>query len=293
MIYFWIFFHVFLLVALYVDGWYLQKKQSSPLRCSLFWIVLSLVFAVCIALFSGIDNAITFCTAYFVEKTLSLDNLFVFLSIFSFFSLTTQEQKKVLFFGIAGAMLFRIVFILGGIALLRHFSFLYFVCGAFLVVSAFFLLIVTKKKKIQDYWMMKMAKRYLPLELELPAKGRFFIRKQGKLYCTSLFLCVLLVETTDVLFAIDSIPAVLAITMDPFLAYTSNVFAILGLRALYFLLHSMHKKFSRLEKGIAFLLLFIGLKMLLSPFFALSSLTSLVIMLCILLICMRNPLKSR
>ena len=286
---FWILFSVFILGAvifdLYIQG--RRKKEMSSREAgfwTLGWIGLALFFNLLIYFFLGHEKAFEFFTAYLLEKSLSLDNLFVFLVIFSYFNLPIVSQQKVLKLGILGAFLMRALFIFGGIWLLQKFDFLFYIFGAFLIFTAFKLL-VQKGEKIdpQKNLFLKIVKKLIPVE-ENCKEDKFFIRR-GKTIClTPLFLALILIESADLVFALDSVPAVLAITQDPFLAYTSNAFAILGLRALYFFLVTLLPKFFYLEKAIITLLAFVGFKMIFNQIYHIPLAFSLVFILTVLAI---------
>ncbi|MBS0627250.1 MAG: TerC/Alx family metal homeostasis membrane protein [Verrucomicrobia bacterium] len=273
---FWIAFHVFILGMIFLD----LKGFKKPVNGVFFWIAIALGFNAFIWNFLGKEQALTFFTAYLVETSLSIDNLFVFFTIFSFFNIKKVHQHKVLLLGVLGALLCRIIFILIGITLLNLFSWMYFAFGAILCVSAIYLW-KSHGINIKDSFLFALAKRWLPID-EKEHDGRFFIRRRGKIYVTVLFLALLFIEATDVLFAVDSIPAVLAITKDPFLAYTSNVFAVLGLRSFYLVLAKLQDKLEGLKPAILCILLFIGVKMFISPFIHVSNFISLVVIVLIL-----------
>ena len=248
------------------------------------WIGLALFFNLLIYFFLGHGKALEFFTAYLLEKSLSLDNLFVFLVIFSYFDLSVISQQKVLKLGILGAFLMRAVFIFGGIWLLQRFDFLFYVFGGFLIFTAFKLLF-QKGEKInpQKSLFLKIVKKFIPMTDD--CKENKFCIKDGKfLRFTPLFIALILIESSDLVFALDSVPAVLAITQDPFLAYTSNAFAILGLRALYFFLITLLPKFIYLEKAIIALLAFVGLKMILNQFYHIPLAFSIGFILSVLII---------
>ncbi len=230
---------------------------------SAFWILLALIFNGLIYYSSGSEAALQFFTAYLVEKSLSIDNLFVFLILFSRFKLSLEEQRKVLFWGVFGAIIFRLIFILLGIKVLMALHWMVYVLGAFLCFTGIKLLFRSGKKP----------------DLERNVFLRFF---EDRVKLPSFFLALLMIESADILFALDSIPAVLAITRDPFIAYTSNVFAILGLRALYFVVCPLLKKFTYLNWGLAAILVFVGAKMLLSGVLAIPLLVSLLVIVGIL-----------
>lgn len=266
---FWILFFVFILGAAGFDLFLHGRNRELSLKeagiWTLIWISLALFFGLLIFLFLGHEQALEYFTAYLLEKSLSLDNLFVFLVIFSFFDLPTVGQQKVLKWGIFSAFILRAIFIFGGIFLLEKFDFLFYFFGAFLVYTGI-KMIFHKGGKIdpQKNLFLKYIKKFIPVTDNIEEE-KFFIKKPGLGYhITPLFISLILIESSDVLFATDSVPAVLAITQNPFIAYTSNAFAILGLRALYFLLANLLPRFVHLKKGIIILLIFIGLKMILN-----------------------------
>ena len=294
---FWILFLIFILGAVIFDL-YIQGRRKRELSSreagfwTLGWIGLALFFNLLIYLFLGHGKALEFFTAYLLEKSLSLDNLFVFLVIFSYFDLPIISQQKVLKLGILGAFLMRALFIFGGIWLLQKFNFLFYIFGGFLIFTAFKLLF-QKGEKIdpQKNLFLKIVKKIVPVA-ENCKENKFFI-KNGKFhYFTPLFLALILIESADLVFALDSVPAVLAITQDPFLAYTSNAFAILGLRALYFFLITLLPKFIYLEKAIITLLAFVGLKMIFNQFYHIPLIFSLGFILVVLIISILLSLRQ-
>ena len=297
--FFWIAFHLFILGMLYLDLKVFHNKDQPPnikstTLFALFWIGLALGFNLLVGIFLGYSSALTFFTAYLLESSLSIDNLFVFISIFHFFQIDLRYQHRVLFFGVLGALVCRILFILSGIALLEEFPWMYFVFGGILCLSAFYLFKRKEagKEDFKDTWIMKIATRFLRVDKEFH-QGRFSVIRNGKFYITTLFLALMLIEGFDILFAIDSIPAILSITSDPFLAYTSNVFAVLGLRSFYFFLVSLHQKFTHLKSAIILLLLFIGVKLIIMPWVHISNEISLLVIGATLLtsICLSLRLK--
>ncbi len=251
---------------------------------TLGWIGLALFFNLLIWFFLGHGKAIEFFTAYLLEKSLSLDNLFVFLVIFSYFNLSVVFQQKVLKLGILGAFLLRAAFIFGGIWLLQKFDFLFYIFGAFLIFTALKLLIQKgEKMDPQKSLFLKIVRKIVPVEEDCE-DGKFFIKKGKITHITHLFIALILIESSDVVFALDSVPAVLAITQDPFLAYTSNAFAILGLRALYFFLITLLPKFIYLEKAIITLLAFVGFKMIFNQIYHIPLVFSLSFILAVLIV---------
>jgi len=223
-------------------------------------------------------------TGYLLEKSLSVDNIFVFLMIFSYFKIPHKYQHEVLFWGILGALIMRGAFIAGGIALIEQFHWIIYVFGGFLIFSGV-KMVTDKDKEIhpEKSLILRLFNRVMPVTKGIE-DGRFFIKTSGKWFATPLFVVLLVVETTDVMFAFDSIPAILAITQKPFIVYTSNVFAILGLRALYFALAGIMQYFHYLHYGLSLILVFVGLKMLLADIYKISVGTSLLVLACILTI---------
>lgn len=254
---------------------------KAALYQSLFWIGLALGFGVLIYFFKSPTSAAEFLSAYVTEKMLSVDNLFVIMLIFSFFNLEEKYHHRVLFWGILGAIVFRGIFITGGSYIIQQFHWVLYVFGALLLYTGIKLLQDKKEEHVNfnDNKILKLARKYLPFTPN-HHNGKFFVKENGKFYFTSLFLIILLVEATDIIFAVDSIPAVFSISQDLFIVFTSNIFAIMGLRALFFLIESVLHRFHHLQKGLSFILIFIGLKML-SGIFGIhlsSSISFLIIM---------------
>lgn len=235
----------------------------SALCQSIFWIAISLIFGGLIYVYMGKVLAIEFLSAYVTEKMLSVDNLFVIMLIFSYFKLEEKYHHRALFWGILGAIVFRGVFIIAGAIIIEQFHWVLYIFGAILLYTGVKLLSEKKEEHIdfRKSRVVRAAHKLLPFTANHHG-GKFFLRENGKLYFTSLFMVVLMVEATDIVFAVDSIPAVFAISQNPFIVFTSNIFAILGLRALFFLLENILHKFHHLQKGLAVILIFIGLKML-------------------------------
>lgn len=264
---FWIVFNAVILLLLFLDLAVVNRSyRVMPFRQALlmsaFWIGLALAFAVFVHQWMGATKALEFVTGYLLEEALSVDNLFVFILLFAYFKVPPEEEKTVLFWGIIGALIMRGVFIWAGVALVQRFHWILYAFGVFLIWTGFQLM--RKGDKQQDpsrNFVLRLCRRFLPLT-ETYEQKKFFVRRQGKTFATPLFVVLLVVETTDILFATDSIPAILAITRDPFIVYTSNVFAILGLRSLYFALSGLMKLFHYLNYGLSVVLMFIGAKML-------------------------------
>jgi tellurite resistance protein TerC len=265
---FWVFFNLFVLLMLALDlGVFHRKTHEVSLREALtwtfVWISLALVFNAIIYFWRGQQQALEFFTGYLVEKALSVDNIFVFVMIFTYFQIPSKYQHKVLFWGILGALVMRVIFIFAGVALIEKFHFTIYIFGALLVYTGYKMFSNANAKiDPEKNPVIIFSRKYLPVTQQLHGDS-FFTRIDGKKIATPLFLVLLLIETTDLIFAVDSIPAILAITKDQFIVYTSNVFAILGLRSLYFALAGIIHRFWLLSYGLAIVLVFVGLKMVL------------------------------
>lgn len=234
---------------------------------SAFWIALSLIFNLGVFLWIGRDSGLAFLTGYLMEKALSLDNIFVWLVIFSDFAVPSSYQHRVLFYGILGALLLRAAFIATGVTLLNTFHWMVYGFGVFLIITGI-RIALRKDREIQpsQNWAFRLISRLVPITESYEGQ-RFFVRRDGRWLATPLILVLLIVETTDLVFALDSVPAILSITRDPFIVYTSNVFAILGLRALFFLLNDFLHRLRYLRVGLALVLGLVGIKMLISDFY--------------------------
>jgi len=268
---FWILFNLFVVAMLAFDLGVLNRPSHrvgfrEALACSGVWIALAAAFAVLVLFWHGRAPALQFVTGYVIELSLSVDNLFVFLVIFRYFKVPGQYQHKVLFWGILGALLMRGVFIVAGVGLIRRFSWITYAFGVLLVYSGLKLLRQGETEiRPEKNPVLRLFRRTFPVTKEYVG-GQFFTRRDG-LYATPLLVVLLVVESSDILFAVDSIPAVLAITLNAFIVYTSNVFAILGLRSMYFALAGMMDLFHYLHYGLSVVLIFIGIKMLGSHYF--------------------------
>lgn len=257
-------------------------SAKAALRNTLFFVSMGGLFAAYLAWEFGSAPALEFVTGYVIEYALSVDNLFVFLVVFTYFAVPAEHQHRVLFWGILGAVVLRGVFIVAGAALLAKFAWMIFVFGAFLVYTGVKLLFASEGSVDPSRNpILLLCQRFLPVTSEYHG-AHFFARVAGKLVVTPLFLVLVVVEFTDVIFAVDSIPAIFAVTRDPFLVFTSNVFAILGLRSLYFLLADLMGKFHYLKYGLGLVLAFVGLKMLLSEFWHMPITMSLGVILALL-----------
>ncbi len=266
---FWILFTLFVLAMIVLDLRVVHRESRAPrMKHAVLswaaWIALAVIFAVIVYFWRGPQSALEFVTGYVVEESLSVDNLFIFLLIFSYFKVPAEHQYKVLFWGVLGALIMRGIFILGGVGLINRFHWLIYVFGGFLVYSGIRLALEGEAKvKPEKNPVLKFVRRLIPITSTYVA-DKFFIKEGSRRFATPLLAVLIAVETTDLIFAVDSIPAVLAITRDPFIVYTSNVFAILGLRSMYFALASALKTFHFLHYGVSAILVFVGSKMLLS-----------------------------
>jgi tellurite resistance protein TerC len=288
---FWILFNLFVLAMLALDLGVLNRRFHRTnfrhaLAWSGIWIALAAAFAVLELLWDGRAQALQFVTGYVIELSLSVDNLFVFLLIFRYFKVPDQYRHKVLLWGILGALLMRGAFILAGVGLIRRFSWIAYAFGALLVYSGLkFLRHGETEIHPERSPVLRLFRRVFPVTKDY-VDGQFFtwqvLDRKQVLYATPLLLVLLVVETSDILFAVDSIPAVLAITLNAFIAYTSNVFAILGLRSMYFALEGMIDRFRYLHYGLSLLLILIGLKMLASHYVHIPTEWALVIVLFVL-----------
>jgi tellurite resistance protein TerC len=253
-------------------GVFHRKAHVVTLRESLtwtvVWVALALIFNLGVWHYSGSQKAIEFFTGYVIEKSLSVDNVFVFALLFSYFAVPTLYQHKVLFWGILGALVMRAVMIGVGAALIERFAWIIYVFGAFLILTGIKMIVKREQEMHPERNpLVSGFKRIMPVTSDYRG-DRFFVKESGRRYATPLFVVLLLVEFTDLIFAVDSIPAIFAVTRDPFIVYTSNVFAILGLRSLYFALAGVMDKFHLLKIGLGVVLAFVGVKMLLghSPY---------------------------
>lgn len=281
-IWFWVGFNAFILGALALDLGLLGKRahliklREAAVRTAI-WVSLALVFALGIYIFKDSEAALTFLTGYIIEESLSVDNIFVMVVIFSYFKVPAALQHRVLFWGIIGALIMRGVFILVGAWLLHHFSFVIYLFGGLLLITGIRMALKEEKEfDGEDNPVVKLFRRVMPLSPAFDGK-KFFTLQNGRRVATPLLLVLVLVEVTDLIFAVDSIPAIFAVTQDTFLVYTSNVFAILGLRSMYFLLAGVVDKFRFLRFGLAFILSFVGVKMILADHFHIPTLVSLAI----------------
>lgn len=268
----WSVFNVFIIAMLVVDLVVLHKEDEpvsikEALYWTGIWIVLALIFGIGVYYYMGTQTALDYYTGYLIEKSLSVDNIFVFLLVFTYFKVPDEFQHKVLFWGIFGALVMRLLFIFTGVALIERFHWIIYVFGGFLVFTGI-KLAMEKDKEVHPERnpILKLVRRFFPTTKSYHG-SKFFIRKMGRLIATPLFIVLVVIETTDLVFALDSIPAILAITRDEFIIYSSNAFAILGLRALYFAVSGIMRLFHYLHYGLSLILVFVGVKMLLSDFY--------------------------
>ena len=299
----WVVFNIFILGMLALDlGVYHRKAHAVSLKeaaiWSAVWISLALVFNLGIYLFKGPEAALEYFAAYLLEKSLSVDNIFVFLMIFTYFAVPAAYQHRVLFWGILGALIMRAIFIAAGLTLLHYFHWIIYVFGALLIFTGWKMLTQHEiSVHPEKNPLLRLLRRRMPITDTFEGQ-RFFIKRQGQRFATPLLVVLAVIETTDLVFAVDSIPAVIAITRDPFIVYTSNVFAILGLRALYFLLAGVMDLFHYLRHGLGVVLVFVGIKMMISNAYKIPIAVSLGVIGAVLTVAVvaslirnRNPVR--
>ena len=285
----WTCFIGFVLVMLALDLGVFHRKSheikiKEALIWSAFWISLALAFNYGIYVFMGKEKAIEFLAGYVIEKSLSIDNLFVFIMLFTYFNVNTKYQHKVLFWGILRALVMRAIFIFAGVALINKFHWIIYVFGVLLVFTGIKMLFHNDEKiDPNKNPLVRLFKKFFPVT-DQEHGGKFFVKMKGRTFATPLFIVLLIVEFTDLIFAVDSIPAILAITNDTFIIFTSNVFAILGLRALYFALAGITKYFYYIKYGLSAILVFVGIKMTIVDLYKIPILYSLFTIASILLI---------
>jgi tellurite resistance protein TerC len=286
-IHIWVIFGIAILVALVLDlGVFHRKAHTVQLKEALIesgaWISIALLFNLWLYFSRGPLAGVEFFTAYLVEKSLSVDNIFVFLLIFQAFKIPPKSQHRVLYFGIAGALVLRAVFVLAGITLLQAFHPIMYFFGAILLFTGLRMLFPRKRAlRPENNWMVRVVRQVIPVVQDYEGQ-QFLVRESGRWKATPLFLALVAVEAMDIIFAVDSVPAVLAITRDTFIVYSSNVFAILGLRALYFALADILPRFRFLHQGLAAIIIFVGTKMIASEHFPISAVTSLIVIAIVL-----------
>jgi tellurite resistance protein TerC len=272
-IWFWIAFHIGVFIAIGIDLVTFHRRgrelsMRAALQRSALWVVVSLGFNAVVWRLKGPHHALDFLTGYLIEYSLSMDNIFVFVLIFTHFRVPPRAQHRVLVWGIIGALVMRGTMILCGIALVQRFHFVLYIFGLFLLITAARMLF--RKHPARDFtegWVLRMCRRILPITRDFHEQ-HFKVRLDGRWMLTPLALTMIVIEVTDLIFAVDSIPAIFAITRDPFIVYTSNICAILGLRSLYFLLAGLMNRFIYLRTGLALVLAFVGIKMIVADHFS-------------------------
>ena len=288
-VYVWAGFIAFVILLLAIDLGIFHRKShevkiKEALLWSAVWISLALIFNYGIYVFLGEEKALEFLTGYLIEKSLSVDNLFVFIMLFTFFDVQPKYQHKVLFWGILGALILRAIFIFSGVALISKFHWIIYIFGAFLVFTGIKMLFHKDEGIVPDKNpLVRLFKKFFPVSEQMHG-SKFFVKLNSKTVATPLFIVLLVVEFTDLIFAVDSIPAILAISNDTFIIFTSNVFAILGLRALYFALAGITKYFHYLKYGLSAILVFVGIKMVIVGYYKIPIVYSLLTILGILLL---------
>lgn len=283
----WVGFSLLIVALLLIDAGLVHREAhvisiAEAIRWTVVWIALALLFDVTLYLLRGVESAIEFLTGYLVEKSLSVDNIFVFTLIFTWFRTPVVYQRPVLFWGILGALVMRGVLIVLGATLLERFDWIIYIFGGFLLITGVRLATEPEiELHPEQNPLLRLVRRFVPVTSDYE-DGHFFIRRSGITRATPLFLVLVLIESSDLIFAVDSIPAVFAVTRDPFIVYTSNVFAILGLRSLYFVLAGVVRKLAYLNEGLAVILVFVGAKMLLSGVVTISAVASLGVVVLVL-----------
>lgn len=282
-----VWFNVVIILLLVLDLGIIQRRAHFPsmkeaLGWTSFWISLAAAFGLYIMMVKGHEKGLEFFTGYIVEEALSVDNVFVFIVIFSYFAVPRELHHRVLFWGVLGAIVFRALFIVAGAALVAQFHWILYILGIFLVFTAIKLAVHGDAEvEPERNPFVRFCRRFFPVTQQYEG-SKFFVRRGGRTYMTPLFLVLVMIETTDIAFATDSIPAIFAITRDTFIIYTSNICAILGLRALYFVVSGFMRQFRYLKVGLSIVLGFIGMKMLIEPFFRIPIQYSLLVIFSVL-----------
>lgn len=289
---FWIAFNAFILLMLALDLGVFQKKEKAitlkeSIRWIALWVSLAMIFNAIVYYWKGEAKAMEFLTGYLIEMSLSVDNLFVFIVIFSYFDVPKKYEHRVLFWGILAALVLRGLFIFTGVALFQKFTWMIYVFGAILIYTGIkmFFHKEDEEHNLSDNFAVKLCRKLFPVTAEYHG-DKFFIRKNHQLVATPLFLVLMVINITDIVFALDSIPAVLAISSDTFIVYTSNIFAILGLRSIYFALSGMMHLFGYLKYGLAVILSFVGLKMVISDIYHIETMWTLAFVISVLALSM-------
>lgn len=293
---YWVLFFAFVIIMLALDLGVFHKGNHAPtmkssLLWSAFWIALAFIFSGIIRQTMGSTHALDFITAYLLEKSLSIDNLFIFILVFGFFNIDIRYQHRLLFWGVFGALIMRVLFIFGGVALLHRFVWLMYLFGIFLIITGVRMLFEKDEQQdLNDNRLIKLLRKFLPIK-EGVTEPHFIVKENGKRYATQFLIALLFIEGTDLLFAVDSIPAVLAVTQNTFIVMTSNIFAIMGLRSLYFALSGILPMFRYIKYALAIILAFIGTKMIfnegmkaLGSTWHISNIVSLIVIVTLLII---------
>ena len=296
-IWFWVAFHAGVFIALAVDLLSFKRRDRelsmrAAIQRSVIWVVLSLAFNILVWKWKSADAGLDFFTGYLIEYSLSVDNIFIFVLIFTYFRVPPRSQHRVLVWGILGALIMRGVMIWLGVALVERFHFVLYAFGAFLLITGIRMLFGGKEKiDFEQSFFMKLCRKNLPITQEFHGR-RFAVRVSGRVMFTPLLLVLLLIDVMDLVFAVDSIPAVFAITTDQFIVYTSNICAILGLRSLYFLLAHMVDRFVYLRTGLAIILGFVGMKMIVADYLPIPNWISLAVIVVVLAITITVSMRA-
>jgi tellurite resistance protein TerC len=285
-IWFWIAFHIGVFIAIAIDlASFKRRHRALSMRAagrrSVLWVLLSLGFSLVVSKMQGSDRALDFLTGYLIEYSLSVDNIFVFVLIFAYFKVPPISQHRVLVWGIVGALVMRGVMIWLGVSLVSSFHFILYIFGIFLVITGIRTGFSKQQTDFGDSWFLRACRKFMPVTRDFRG-SHFTARVNGRLMLTPLALVLLVIDVMDLVFAVDSIPAVFAITQDTFIVYTSNICAIIGLRSLYFLLANLMNRFIYLRVGISVILVFVGIKMILSKLFPIPNYISLVVIIAVL-----------
>jgi len=287
-IWFWIAFHIGVFIAIAVDlASFKRRHRALSMRAaalrSLLWVLLSLGFSLVVSKMLGPDRALDFLTGYLIEYSLSVDNIFVFVLIFTYFKVPPISQHRVLVWGILGALIMRGLMIWVGVSLVSRFHFVLYIFGVFLIITGIRMAFSKPQSDFGESWFLRVCRKIMPVTRDFRG-SHFTARIDGRLMLTPLALVLLVIDVMDLVFAVASIPAVFAITQDTFIVYTSNICAILGLRSLYFLLANLMDRFVYLRVGLSIILVLVGLKMILSKTFPFPNYISLVVIMAILLL---------
>lgn len=280
----WVVFNIFIVSMLIIDLTIFNREPEEisirkALGWTAVWVILAVIFGIGLYFYMDPESSLDFFTGYLIEKSLSVDNIFVFLLIFTYFGVDPKYQHRVLFWGIFGALVFRLIFILIGVALIEQFHWVIYIFGAFLIFTGI-KLAFEKDKEINPHRnpVLKVVRRFVPVTKNFHGE-KFFIKRNGKWIATPMFIVLVMIETTDIVFAFDSIPAIMAITRDTFIIYSANAFAILGLRALYFALSGVMRLFHYLHYGLALILVYVGTKMMLEDLVQIPTLVTLSVII--------------